>query len=366
MGDRHIIPIPAATDDGPLVLVEAKREGSRPLDVRLVGCEGENPYVTTISHRDIGQLKRNFKGSNEEWEAILSHFLLQKQPEGENTNILNDINLVNSTDDNEIRLIIRRDVKGIKVTLGEISLPYDAEFEISPFEWAQISAQAHSLALGEITQLTAKLNSKQSQIDQLNAQLEDFIKTKNETETAMLQQFMELLNEKKRKIRDQQRLLAGAKVDKATASAVQSSREATEPRKAGPSRASKRKAAGKAVAAKPESESDHMEVDGPNVEEENEEEDIPEAVTPDRTTDDETEDEEGPTSPARQLKDGSAETTGANTTVAQPSKDAHTRPDPPPRRELPFGRPATRSKSTRKQPSPPGGDEDSETEDEEL
>lgn len=32
----------------------------------------------------------------------------------------------------------------------------------------------------------------------------------------MLQQFMELLNEKKRKIRDQNRLLASAKVDKDT------------------------------------------------------------------------------------------------------------------------------------------------------
>jgi hypothetical protein len=58
------------------------------------------------------------------------------------------------------------------------------------------------------------VKSKQDTIDKLNAQLEDFIKTKHEAETAMLQRFMELLNEKKRKIRDQSRLLAGAKVDK--------------------------------------------------------------------------------------------------------------------------------------------------------
>jgi len=66
-----------------------------------------------------------------------------------------------------------------------------------------------------MTKLRAELNSKQGIVDELNAQLKDFIKTKNETETAMLQQFMELLNEKKRKIRDQQRLLSGAKIDKA-------------------------------------------------------------------------------------------------------------------------------------------------------
>jgi methionyl-tRNA synthetase len=61
--------------------------------------------------------------------------------------------------------------------------------------------------------LKATANTEQDTIAKLNAQLDDFIKTKNETETAMLQQFMELLNEKKRKIRDQSRLLATAKVD---------------------------------------------------------------------------------------------------------------------------------------------------------
>lgn len=45
MADRHIIPIPAANDDGPVVVVEVRHEGPHPLDVQLVGCEGENPYV---------------------------------------------------------------------------------------------------------------------------------------------------------------------------------------------------------------------------------------------------------------------------------------------------------------------------------
>ena len=62
--------------------------------------------------------------------------------------------------------------------------------------------------------MKGRVSREQDTIVKLNAQLDDFIKTKNETETAMLQQFMELLNEKKRKIRDQSRLLVGAKVDK--------------------------------------------------------------------------------------------------------------------------------------------------------
>jgi hypothetical protein len=61
-------------------------------------------------------LKRKFKGSNSEWEAILSHFLLQKQPEEENAKALDDINMVYAMDgEAALQLIIRRDVKGIKV-----------------------------------------------------------------------------------------------------------------------------------------------------------------------------------------------------------------------------------------------------------
>jgi methionyl-tRNA synthetase len=92
-------------------------------------------------------------------------------------------------------------------------LPRDDDFEFNPFEWAQASAKAHAQTLQELAELKTKANTEQVTITKLNAQLDDFIKTKDETETAMLQQFMQLLNEKKRKIRDQSRLLATAKID---------------------------------------------------------------------------------------------------------------------------------------------------------
>lgn len=94
-----------------------------------------------------------------------------------------------------------------------MTLPRDDNFEFNPFDWAEASAVAHSHTLQKLADLQATISSEQDTISKLNAQLEDFIKTKNETETAMLQQFMELLNEKKRKIRDQSRILAGAQVD---------------------------------------------------------------------------------------------------------------------------------------------------------
>lgn len=77
-------------------------------------------------------------------------------------------------------------------------------------------AQAHLQISQELGEVKARIDDEKDTIARLQAQLDDFIKTKNEAETAMLQQFMELLNEKKRKIRDQSRLLAGAQVDKST------------------------------------------------------------------------------------------------------------------------------------------------------
>ncbi|KAF2791458.1 hypothetical protein K505DRAFT_351282 [Melanomma pulvis-pyrius CBS 109.77] len=379
MDARHIIPVPAANDGGEVVVVEVQQEGSLPLDVRLVGCEGENPYVTTIKQRNVGKLKNKFKGSDAEWEAILSHFLLQKQPEGDAAAILDGVRMVSSIKGESLEISIRKDVQGIKVTLGDILLPRDDEFEFNPFEWTQTSAQAHCLTLNEIGDLKTSLRSKQDTINKLNAQLEDFIKTKNEAETAMLQQFMALINEKKRKIRDQSRLLASAKVDKDTASVVQATREETKPRKAGPSRTSKRKVpvkaakatkGKKAAAPEPESESDAMDVDDePKVEEAEDDDSGAGAATPDRTSDDETEDEgnapgSGPSSSRPQRRERSSETDKSNATVAQSSKDGPGHAvQPPPRRELPFGRANTRSKPLEKKASPPVADGDSETED---
>ncbi|KAF2118928.1 hypothetical protein BDV96DRAFT_487682 [Lophiotrema nucula] len=369
MGERHIIPVPAANDDGPVVVVEVKQTGSGPLDVRLVGCEGENPYVANIEHSNIGRLKHKFKGSNHEWEAILSHFLLQKQPERKHASALENVNLVYALKEKSLELSIRQNVQGIKardpldrVILGEISLPQDEEFEIDPFEWARISAEAHNSALEEVAKLKAKFESKQETIDKLNAQLEDFIKTKNETETAMLQQFMGLLNEKKRKIRDQQRLLAGAKVDEPRAKAVQASRAETKPRKAGPSRTSKRKAPAKQGVAELESDSDQMEIDESKEEEQQaSDSDNAGAATPDRNTDDETEDEdEGPSRTALLINAKSSQA------ASQKEKVEEARVKPP-TRELPFGRPGTRSKpATQSQPPPAPEDDDDETDDDEL
>ncbi|KAF1961273.1 hypothetical protein CC80DRAFT_234696 [Byssothecium circinans] len=382
MDGRFIIPVEPASGNSDVVVVEVQQEGSQPLDVRLVGCEGESPYVTHIKHRNLGKLRNKFKGSDDEWEQILSHFLLHRSPG--NAKIISDVHLVYTLKNDTIELSFRQHVKGIKVTLGDISLPKDEEVELLPLDWSRISAQNHLRTLQELAMLKSSASSEHDTTSKLRAQLDDFIKTKGETEKEMLQQFMELLNEKKRKIRDQSRVLASAKVDETkgktlgvgylllhgadsgVATAVKATRETTKPRKAAASRASKRKAASKAPEPEPEpaSEAEPMEVDGANVEEQDESGSG--AATPDRLSDEETEDEGGDIAASAQNTPGKTSESARSQSVAQLLRDA---PEEavtiPPRRELPFGRPATRSKTPAKQPTlPVADDNDDETEDE--
>lgn len=162
------------------------------------------------------------------------------------------------------------------------------------------------------------------------------------------------------------------------ATKVQATREETKPRKPAASRTSKRKAKVPEPEPEPEqlSDEEQMDVDEVKAEEQDDNSDQGGAATPDRASETETEDEgEGgfstkvsaPTRATRgrtaQAPRSSSLTAGSQKSTTAPDEDAG---PPPPRRELPFGKPATRSKPAAKQPAPVANGEDDETEDEEL
>lgn len=43
--NRRIVPVEPASGYGEIVVIEVQQEGVHEFDVRLVGCEGENPYI---------------------------------------------------------------------------------------------------------------------------------------------------------------------------------------------------------------------------------------------------------------------------------------------------------------------------------
>jgi hypothetical protein len=89
-------------------------------------------------------------------------------------------------------------------------LNHDDDQSIQLFDWAGSSAAAVVRARDEVVSLTARYRSQEKVVQNLHEQLKDLIAAKEQHETALLQKFRELMNAKKQKIRDQQRLLSTA------------------------------------------------------------------------------------------------------------------------------------------------------------
>lgn len=237
-------------------------------------------------------------------------------------------------------------------------LLHTEEEEASLFDWGGLAAQSNDQSRRELQSLRATLREKEAQAMKLESSNAELVKLKNDNENQLLEKFALLLNEKKLKIRDQQRLLASSTVDPAKVEEMEEGRE-TRSRSAGPSRKGKRKAA-QSAAAESDDESEvleKMDVDE-KVEEDSEQE-------PERTpepSETETEDDTSePVLPTRSNKVVSTIRPKAQTRASQKAKT----PEPaalPPKRELPFAQKKQEAAAPQRQ-AKKVTHEDSETED---
>jgi hypothetical protein len=218
---------------------------------------------------------------------------------------------------------------------AEIELPRDKSAELDIFDWCAIAVESQNEAKKELHKLKTQLRDKEEETNKLNEALADLAKVKNAHENELIEKFSLLLNEKKLKIRDQQRLLASATVDPEKLAAVEQSR--SEHHSPGPSRAAKRKGAVKEEDDESEDGFEKMEVDAKS---DSGGEEPPE--TPDQSTADE--DSEDDIQPVKQKigQIGKPKTTKARSPVIAPletpaEEDLATKALPP-RRELPFAR----------------------------
>ncbi|KAH7031955.1 hypothetical protein B0J12DRAFT_583061 [Macrophomina phaseolina] len=331
-------------------LVSVEPAGPQRLDIKLVGTEGENVFAASFRQSQIKNFmdrKLQQKGADDhEWEAVLRSSLLQNPVDGHDATLLENVEIVASVSDQHLNITVRKNIQGITQRLGVIPLAEDPDTEIEFFEWTAIAADAASAARDDARELQNKYEAQQVTISKLKSQLDDLVQAKSNHENALLAKFQELLNAKKLKIRDQQRLLAGAKVDPAVVKQTRGSTRRTRPRKAGPSRASKRKANGKTPATDSESEVDEaspMELDGDAARTKQEEEEEP--ATLEKSDLDETEDEDddegfdaapasSPTKAGVGTKGRAIETMAERKTMQGPQDPVEL----PPRRELPFAK----------------------------
>ncbi|KAF1353501.1 hypothetical protein BDV97DRAFT_282350, partial [Delphinella strobiligena] len=240
------------------VLLHSQQNGPAVLDLRLVGTDGENPFVAEIKHSKVQNFRSSqYQGTQEEWISILSALLLRHQAAA---HVTQGLEAVASVTVDAITLSFRKNISGITQRLGVISLPLNEEEPIELFDWAGLTADSTDDLRNQVDTLQASLSSQQAIVQQLTAQLDELVKVKKEHEDDLLKKFAALLNSKKLKIRDQQRLLAHAKIDPKAGAEVQQTRSKPG-RKAGISCTGKRKANDSANASETDDDEPAFETD---------------------------------------------------------------------------------------------------------
>jgi len=97
--------------------------------------------------------------------------------------------------------------------LGSLSLQQNDEQGIELFDWSNLAVTRADILEQRFNSLLDRFRTAEDTIALLNKQLEEFISLKTEHDQQLISDFAQLLNEKKLKIRNQQRLLASAQVD---------------------------------------------------------------------------------------------------------------------------------------------------------
>ncbi|KAM0427039.1 hypothetical protein ACHAPT_007937 [Fusarium lateritium] len=362
MAQTRILRFARSDDKSTFVLVQVTPKGSKPLDLKLVGTEGEAPYVASC--KVVSLRVKNCPASEDEWQSILEA-LFQQEP-------VPDIQATATVQsDKSISITIRKEIQGITQRLGALTLNYDPDEAIELFEWCGVAVETSAASKQAVADLTVKSSESEAAVAQLQSQLEELIKAKDEDETALLRKFRDLLNEKKVKIREHQQVLASTsfnasmpghsqpspsvepkveepqvKQPRAKQSRVKQPKKPA--RQAGKSRASKRKApASKRVEESEEEDVEPMDVD---IKQEPDDTDPGNTTEATASVSSDGEDEAGALSSSSQQKAVSDSAPREKT----PPQDSQ----PPPRRALPF---ALR-KSAKPAPPPAGSDTDSDDE----
>ena len=128
---------------------------------------------------------------------------------------MDNLETVANVSDTHLTLAFRKNISGIHQRLGEISLKIDEKEDPNLVAWVQTATTRAGLLDEQVSSLQEKFDEQSEVIKRLELHFEELSKASKEHEETLLQKCCELLNEKKGKIRDQQRLLAVAKIDPA-------------------------------------------------------------------------------------------------------------------------------------------------------
>lgn len=399
LSDPKVLRLPRTDVANDFVLVNVEPSGSDPLDLKLVATDGQSPFVASVRQNQIQKLQASSSQIQlDHWQSILSAVLLQSIP---NDPTLAGVEAVANVSSSQLTITIRNKISGITQRLGVITLDKDEDEDIQLYDWTGFAVSRADGLAHQLATFQSTVAEHQKTIDDLTAQLDDLVKAKKSHQDEMLRKFAALLNTKKLKIRDQQRLLAHSNVDPTTADHVQQVRSGTSSRKPDLSRSSKRKADANIQESETDDDGSEGTGLGNRMDEENDmRQDLDEPLKSDKSDksdlDTEDDDSDGGFAPAPMPSQPSLSQARSQSSVGAKGKALETftpngiKPAPqkspeielPPRRQLPFSKrndltsasqasskssSQTLPQSSATNPSskpPPAMDDDEETDDE--
>lgn len=179
---------------------------SKPLNLKIVATEGEEPYALTLKHEQINSLRSSSSSCTpSEWESIITSLFITASPVAD---IEASAEVESRGKKKSITITIRRRVAGINQRLGVLTLSHSPSSEIQLFDWCSQLAISRQTALSSLSTSAAQVADLEARVADLKAQLEELTQEKVDQETELLQKFRALLNEKKSKIRQQHQVLS--------------------------------------------------------------------------------------------------------------------------------------------------------------
>lgn len=351
MSSPQVIRI-AKKDGSGHLLVHVIPEGKgKALNLKLTGTDTDALYEASVKESSSEKHQSgNFSGSTIEWKAILAFVLLHEQGEGSLPDYLKNVDIVAEIVKSTFTITIRKIVGGITQILGRIELK-QRDIEVDLLDWVEAAAVSSDQLRSQLQTAQTRSTEQQDEITKLTAELDSLVKAKREHELELLSKFALLLNEKKLKIRDQQRLLSRAEVDPGAAEDVKIERLKDRVSRNVSASRPKRKAKGEM------DEEDYPTGD---------EEQTP-AASDVETADDGTDEDESVFAPAPAASQVSTRRSTAQQSQSQACQQMEL-DDLPPARSLPFSKPKAGA------PTPPTSsinqqapeEDDEETEDDEL
>lgn len=148
-----------------------------------------------------------------DWETVLRGTLLQQRVEGAARGALESIEVTATIAEDQIIVAVRKNTSGITQRLGEVILKKDEDQEIDTITWVSTAVVRSQALEQEVKELQNQFKKQGEVVAKLNEQLQNLIASQTDLKNTLFQKFAASLNKKKLKIRDQQRLLATAKVN---------------------------------------------------------------------------------------------------------------------------------------------------------